>query len=550
MRFFYLLQSLLFIGILCITMSGSFADTPETESINTPTISLLNQGQIQGVFDNGLAVFKGIPYALPPIGSYRWLPPQPAQTWHGIKKTIQFSSICSQKPNNWDTDPAYKNISEDCLYLNIWVPRAYFDHPKAQHLYPVMVWLHGGGFVSGGSSLKIYNPETLAQQGIIVVSFNYRLGRFGFFAHPALKQESEEDKWANYGLMDQIAALKWVQNNIQFFGGDNNNITLFGESAGGASIISLMTISEAKGLFNKAIIQSGTGHSRAFPPTPREKAETISLNFAKKHHILSNGADALQELRSLPSSDIIGDLNIQTLQSNLFTGLIIDQTLLTQTLENAYATGNFYPVPLLIGDTDGDGLLLSKITLSELAQDLGTSVEAVNHIYNPNGKKTETNIIHQLIADTQILEPTRLLAHQVANKNVPVYRYRFSYIADTARSYSSYGAVHASEIPYIFDNLSIAYNSVSNQDRAMAKAMMMSWVNFAKNGNPSVQGFPNFLPLNQASEQLLHFAKDGIRFEPDPFKNRLDFIEKIITENNKAKQDIPVKNNLPKYPTR
>lgn len=550
MRISYLLQLLLFIGMLCITMPGSFADTPETNKINTPLVSLLNQGQIQGVFDNNIAVFKGVPYAIPPVGSYRWLPPQPAQTWQGVKKAEQFSAICSQKPNSWDTDPAFKNINEDCLYLNIWAPRAYFDHPDNQHSYPVMVWIHGGGFVSGGSSIQIYNPEAIARQGIVVVSFNYRLGRFGFFAHPALKQESEEDKWANYGLMDQIAALKWVQGNISSFGGDNNNVTIFGESAGGASIISLMTITEAKGLFDKAIIQSGTGHCRAFPATPKDKATAIALHFAQKHHILSSGADALQELRSLPENELVDDLNIQNLQPDLFSGLIIDQTLLMHSLEEAYAKGNFYPVPLLIGDTDGDGLLLSKTTLSDLAKTLGTSVESINQVYNPDGKKSETNIIHQLIADTQILEPTRLLARQVAEKHTPVYRYRFSYIADTARPYSSFGAAHASEIPYVFDNLSVAYNSVTNQDHAMAKAMMMSWVNFAKNGNPSVKGFPNFLPINQAPEQLLHFSMDGIRFEKDPFQNRLDFIEKIFTQDNKAKQDIPAQKKLPKYPTR
>ncbi|CAI3925229.1 Carboxylesterase type B (PnbA) (PDB:1K4Y) [Commensalibacter papalotli (ex Botero et al. 2024)] len=551
MCFSFLLRSLLFTGTLYITMSGSFADTPQIESKNAPVISLQNQGKIQGIFDRNLVIFKGVPYASPPVQSFRWLPPQPVQKWQGIKETTRFAPICSQKATSWDTDPALKNTSEDCLYLNIWAPKAFFDHPQDQHLYPVMVWIHGGAFVSGGSSLEIYNPSALAQQGIVVVSFNYRLGRFGFFAHPALKQESEEDQWANYGLMDQIAALKWVKNNIISFGGDSNNVTVFGESAGGASIISLMTITDAKGLFDKAIIQSGTGHSKAFPLTPQNQAEAIGINFAQKHHILSSGVDALQELRSLPTDYIIDDLNIQNLQPNLFAGLIIDQTLLTQSLEEAYVKGDFYPVPLLIGDTDGDGLLLSKTSLADLAKDLHTTTEAINHIYNPDNKKSESSIIHQLIADTQILEPTRQLAHQVASKNKPVYRFRFSYIADAARSYSSFGATHASEIPYIFDNLSKAYRSVSNQDHAMAKAIMMSWVNFAKNGNPSVQGFPIFLPINQAPEQLLHFGMDGIKFEKDPFKNRLDFIESIFTKkNSKNKQDIPVNKNLPKYPTR
>lgn len=533
-------------------MSVSFANTDVAQPSDAPTVLLQNQGYAQGFFEDNLAVFKGIPYATPPINSYRWLPPQPVQEWKGIRKTTQFSAICSQKANIWDTDPTFKNTSEDCLYLNIWAPKGYFNHPEDQKLYPVMVWIHGGAFISGGASLNTYNPSAIAQQGVVVVSFNYRLGRFGFFAHPALDKESEEDQSDNYGLMDQIAALKWVQSNIASFGGDANNVTIFGESAGGASIISLMTIGEAKGLFDKAIIQSGTGHSKSFPPTPKDQAERIGSNFAKKYEITSNRYDALKQLRALSADEVIDDLNIQNLQPDLFAGLIIDQTLLTHSLEESFAKGSFYPVPLLIGDTDGDGLLLSKTTLSDLAKDLGTDVTAINHVYNPDGKKSENSVIHQVIADTQILQPTRLLAHQVVQKNTPVYRYRFSYIADTARPYSSFGAIHASEIPYVFDTLHTVYSSVSNQDEAMAKAMMMSWVNFAKNGNPSVDGFPQFLPINQNPQQLLHFAMDGIRFEDDPFEKRLNFIDSLFAKDHQApkQQDTSIKKDLPKYPTR
>ncbi|CAI3936047.1 Carboxylesterase type B (PnbA) (PDB:1K4Y) [Commensalibacter communis] len=549
-----LLRSILFIEIIYLTMPASFADTQKIQSYSTPIISVQNAGKIQGYFNDGLAIFKGIPYAAPPINSYRWLPPQPVQEWQNIKKTTDFAPMCSQKPNSWDKDPSFHTASEDCLYLNIWAPQSYFANLNNQHFYPVMIWIHGGGLVSGGSSLPVYDPSELAKQGIVVVSFNYRLGRFGFFTHPALNSENEEYKSANYGLMDQIAALKWVQNNIPSFGGDSNNVTIFGESAGGASILSLMTIPEAKGLFNKAIIQSGTGHTRAFPPTPKDQAELKGSNFTQKHHISGNDIDILKQLRALPTDDIVGDLNIQNLKSDMFAGLIIDQTLLTQSLEDAYEKGDFYPVPLLIGDNDGDGVLLSKVTLPDLNKDLETTNDEINQIYNPNRNKSEMNVVRQIIADIQFLEPTRRLTQQFVKKNVPVYRYRFSYIADTARSYSSYGAPHFSEVPFVFNNLNSVYQSVSNQDRAMAKAMMTSWVNFAKNGNPSVTGFPNFLSVNQAPKQLLNFSMSGIRFEKDPFENRLNFIEKLFNlkkyKANMLVQEIPAKINLPKYPTR
>ncbi|MDI2111908.1 carboxylesterase/lipase family protein [Commensalibacter nepenthis] len=547
MVFLRLLRSLLLIEIIYLTMPASFADTQKMQPLSSPIVSLQNEGKIQGYFDSNLAIFKGIPYAAPPINSYRWLPPQPVREWQGIRKTTEFAPMCSQKPNSWDKDPSFQKTNEDCLYLNIWAPESYFSNFNNQHSFPVMIWIHGGGFVSGGSSLPVYDPSELAKQGVIVVSFNYRLGRFGFFAHPALNSESEEDKSANYGLMDQIAVLKWVQNNIPSFGGDSNNVTIFGESAGGASILSLMTIPEAKGLFNKAIIQSGTGHTRAFPPTPKDKAEIIGDHFAQKHQISGKSVETAKQLRSLSTDDIVDDLNIQNLQPDFFSGLIIDQTLLTQSLDKAYEKGNFYPVPLMIGDNDGDGVLLSKITLSDLNKELDTTSDEINHIYNPDRKKSETNIVRQLIADIQFLEPTRKLTREFIKKNIPVYRYRFSYIADTARSYSSFGAPHFSEVPFVFNTLNRVYQSVSNQDRAMGKAMMTSWVNFAKNGNPSVTGFPNFLTVNQAPQQLIHYTMSGIRFENDPFQNRLDFIESLFNRKaNKAKtstQNIPIKAN-------
>lgn len=535
MYFFSLLKKFIIGGLFLSTFY--MVCTPMSFAISlTPSVSLVNQGNIQGYYDNNLAIFKGIPYAAPPTGASRWFPPQSPLTWNGIKKTTEFAPNCSQYPNSWDNNKTFKKNNEDCLYLNIWMPKHYFEHPESQNKYPVMIWLHGGGFVAGGSSLDIYDGAKLAQQGVIVITLNYRLGRFGFFAHPALQKENEENRWANYGIMDQIAALQWVQKNIASFGGDNNNITLFGESAGGASIITLMTISEAKGLFNKAIIQSGSGHSRFFPPQSIQQAEKDGLKFADKYHIPNNDK-ALEQLRQLPSEAVLDKLNLENLQSSNFSGLIIDGIMLKQSLDKAFAKGEFYPVPTLIGDTNGDGFFISSTTLPSIANQLGLSLTDINKVYNPDGKQSETRIVYQLMADIQILEPNRLLAQQLANKNVPVYRYRFSYIATPARPYTSYGAPHASENPYVFNTLPKVYASLTPQDQAMAEAVQNYWVNFAKTSVPYVTGLPEFPEYKTNPKALLHFTNKGIFFEEDPFTTRLDYIEQATkTHMNKSTQ--------------
>ncbi len=508
--------------------------TMTSASTSHPFIELNNQGKLQGYFDNQLAIFKGIPYATPPVRSFRWFPPQPVQPWQGIKTTTEYGPNCSQYPNRWDKKETFPITSEDCLYLNIWMPKSFFGKNETQKKYPVMVWIHGGGFVSGGSNQEIFDGSSMANEGVIVVTFNYRLGRFGFFARPDLQQENEENKWANYGIMDQIAALQWVQKNISSFGGDSDNITLFGESAGGASIISLMTISEAKGLFNKAIIQSGTGHSRFFQPRTIDDAEKTGLNFAKKNNI-QNDEYALENLRKLPAETIVDKLNLDDLQPDYFSGLVIDGIMLKQSLDSAFEKGAFYPVPTLIGDTSGDGFMINQSGLKGMAGKLGMNIEDLNKIYNPNGKLSETRILHQFMADIQILEPTRLLTQQIASKNVPVYRYRFSYITSSARPYTSYGAPHASELPYVFGTLNKVYSSLTPQDNAMSEAIKKYWVNFAKYSKPKVDGLSEFSEFKIHPDKLLNFSTTGIKFETDPFQSRLDYIENAL--KNKKKPD-------------
>ena len=276
----------------------------------SPTVRTV-LGVVRGVSENGIDSYKGIPYAVPPIGQFRWRPPQPAVPWDGIREAVEYAPNCAQA--GWQPSPNSGGIaegsSEDCLYLNLWLPSG--TKPDAK--LPVMVWIHGGGFVGGGSAG--FSGDQFAKQGIILVTFNYRLGRFGHFAFPALSEEYPDEPKGSYAFMDQIAALKWVRENITAFGGDPCNVTIFGQSAGGVSVHALMTIAAADGLFHKAIIQSGGGRDGVLTGRPIRgenadvlypvSAETIGVNFARRHGIEGTDAAALVQLRALSVEDIV-----------------------------------------------------------------------------------------------------------------------------------------------------------------------------------------------------------------------------------------------------
>ncbi|WP_084163995.1 carboxylesterase/lipase family protein [Olivibacter sitiensis] len=276
----------------------------QDKSTSSPTVQTAS-GIVQGIRDGQIDVFKGIPYAAPPTGKFRWRPPQPVQSWQGVRDASKFCSDCAQAAFPRGNNAIRENTSEDCLFLNLWRP----TNIKQGTKLPVMVWIYGGGFVGGGSSYAETSGTQFAGQGVILVNFNYRLGRLGHFAFPALSAEHPEEPKGSYAYMDQIAALKWIQKNISAFGGDPNNVTIFGESAGGVSVHSLLTIPAAKGLFHKAIIQSGGGRDGVLTGRPINKenadphypvsAETIGVNFARKHGIDGTDAAALDKLRSL-----------------------------------------------------------------------------------------------------------------------------------------------------------------------------------------------------------------------------------------------------------
>ncbi|MET0401997.1 MAG: carboxylesterase family protein [Cystobacter sp.] len=392
-------------------------------------------GTLQGAEEEGIVSFKGVPFAAPPVGELRWRPPQPVQEWSGVREATAFGHDCMQIPFPSDAAPLGTPPAEDCLTLNLWRPAS----APADGKLPVMVWIYGGGFVNGGSSPAVYDGSRFARRGVVLVSFNYRLGRLGFFAHPALTAEAAGGPTGNFGYMDQLAALEWVRDHIARFGGDPHNVTVFGESAGGGSVHTLLTSPKARGLFHKAIIMSGGGRGALMGnrelsrPTPdgRPSAESIGEAFARSVGVSQTGPEALSALRALSVERLV-DFNLMSLGTPTYAGPMVDGQLVPETPDAAYRAGRWNQVPVMVGATSAD-IGASAAPDKEQLFAAFPDPQAARAAYDPSGT-TDLGTLNGLVGmDRRMIEPARFTARAVAGRGQPAYHYRFSYVADSMR---------------------------------------------------------------------------------------------------------------------
>ena len=445
----------------------------------------IDSGQIEGSRIGQTWAFKGIPYAAPPVGALRWRPPQPAASWSGVRKATFHSPACPQL-GSYPPDAAQEPTSEDCLTLNVWAPAT-----KSAGKLPVMVWIHGGGLMNGSGSLPNYAGNQLAARGVIVVTINYRLGALGFMAHPELNKESRHRGSGNYGLLDQVAALKWVHRNIAAFGGDPHRITIFGQSSGSFSVSMLVTSPLARGLFHRAIGQSGA----VFEPveldplfTPNGAAEE-GVRFAGKL-----GAKTLADLRTMPVALL--------LKTRFHPQFNIDGYAIPASPHDAYAAGKQNKVDILIGSNASEGTFFldpASVNVGNFDAVLGRDFPSLLlRAVGASPGKTDAEARKAAISiETDMRFRWGMWAwatHAVKSANGRVFFYRFTQRSAyrSGHPYFGLGATHGAELPYVFGDLDERAANWTAQDRDLAATIQQYWTNFARSGDPNGAGLPRW----------------------------------------------------------
>jgi para-nitrobenzyl esterase len=521
---------------------GQQAGAPNKPAAHTPELRI-DSGTVRGLVvgdKKDVYVYKGIPYAAPPVGERRWKSPEPISAWQGVRDCFEFGAACPQK-----TVPLFSSIpemairapfSEDCLFLNVWTPA----ERKAEKL-PVLYWIHGGGFVMGAASQPLYDGEELARLGCVVVSINYRLGLFGFLAHPALGQESNEKVSGNYGLLDQIEGLRWVQRNISAFGGDPNHVAIFGESAGGMSVLCLMVAPQAKGLFHAAVAQSPAGMNLMRLREAhygQEAAESAGQRFIAAGG-LGASVDAAQ-LRRIDTKSLVqsgpseappgGPLRLKPL--SLMLGPIVDGHVIPDGPDALFAAGRQHGVPMIIGNTKQEMsifMLGARMPADEAAyvkklkEDFGDLAEPLAKAYPASDAKQLRSTIIQLTSDLSFVSETRRTARAHAAAGQKSFRYQFS--RGTKKGFlQSLGAHHGAEVSFLFQR------PAGRDDEAemrISRTMGQYWINFAVTGDPNGQGVPAWPAYRTDAEETLDFS-DKIEVLKGDRNNQLDVIEKFL----------------------
>ncbi|WP_372785046.1 carboxylesterase/lipase family protein [Phenylobacterium sp.] len=495
-----------------IAAAAAFSVLAAASAQASPDAAKVAQGQLHGAVVGDVASFKAIPFGAPPVGELRWRPPQPAKAWTGVRDATAYGPMCMQMRA---VTPDVKQ-SEDCLTLNVWTPA---NHAAGAKL-PVMVWIHGGSFTGGSGSNAIYDGTRFAQKGVVLVTVNYRLGRLGFFAHPALTAEQPAGPLANYGMMDNLAALKWVQANIAAFGGDPKNVTAFGESAGGILINDLMASPEAKGLFAKAISESGFGR---IPGLPMAAAEKVGVDYAAGLGVTGSGPEAMKALRALSAEQLSKAAGQVT--------PILDGKILPEGPAAAFAAGRELKVPYIAGGNSWEASLFATATPLDRAGALRDKLVAAYG--SPADLKT---VQWDLGTEAAVIEPDRLLARLHVRNGQKAWVYYDSYIPAAQRA-TVHGLSHGGELIYVFGTLpdhdivrgdrTIA--AATPADRKISGAMTSYWAAFAKTSDPGAAGGPAWPAYTPATDTVLEFGADGVSARPAFHKTSLDLVEQLST---------------------
>ena len=504
-------------------MSGLFGQSFSARAEQSPLVVKTKLGKLQGKAEGRVRAFLGVPYAAPPVGPLRWKPPVPAMKWKGVKQATEFGSHCMQPKVFADMVFRDPGINEDCLTLNIWTPAT-----DAKAKLPVMVWIYGGGFLGGGSSEPRQDGAKLAQNGVIVVSMNYRLGIFGFFAHPDLTSESPHKASGNYGLMDQTAAIAWVHDNIAKFGGDPDKVTVFGESAGSFSVSSQMASPLAKGLFIRAIGESGGAFASAgLPYKPLADAEAKDADFAKT--VLS--ASTVAELRAIPAQQLM-DAAAKAPPGTRFAP-DIDGYFLPEDVSAIFAAKKQNDVALMAGWNHDEGGVLTKTTVESFQADVqkqfGENAADLLKLYPATTAEEAVRSASDLAAARFIAFSTwKWLGAAVADGTKPVYRFRFDLISPEDKFHpGGIAAYHSSEIPYVFGSLDLmtgyAWKPV---DYKVSEQMQKYWSNFAKTGDPNGEGLPKWPTYNGDTGWQVMYLSAEPAAEKDRDRDRYLFLEK------------------------
>ncbi|OFI35707.1 hypothetical protein BFC17_12740 [Alteromonas lipolytica] len=501
--------------VASVMMSGCGSEPAD------PLVVATAQGKVKGSQQNSLRVFKGIPFAKAPVGERRWQAPEPVEAWANVRSATEFAPGCSQTIHPIMSNPG-QPVSEDCLYLNVWTPAQ-----KAADNLPVVVWIHGGGFSYGSTAMSLFDGTAIAERDVVFVSIAYRLGPLGFFSHPELSAESEHNASGNYALMDQVAGLKWVQENIAAFGGDPQKVTIMGESAGGMSVSLMAQTPLASGLFRGVISQSGASVVNTGMMASLAEAEQAGVTLMK-----NAGASSLAELRKLPAEVIVNAATATSGFTRSSSWPTIDGYVITKDPTALYQQGEQNDVALLIGLNEYEGALFNTIKTADefkamVNQRYGDKASQVLAAYPAeDDNQAVASAIDYGTDSTFAIQAWSWARLQKRHGDTPVYYYHFNH-NPPVRPGVPQGAIHGAELPYMLGTQHTRDIGWTADDKAMSALMISYWTNFIKTLDPNSSKLTSWPEYNEQSEQVLLFENGGSMAVTLPHKTRMTAIDPL-----------------------